>query len=80
MRASYAQERAKSHELAEGTLARFAEGLGWDRIHALDPTRGMAWWRCAVADGEHRGLLRWDRQMQVWRLSDEGRAVVRGVS
>lgn len=66
--------------LSVGTLARFAEGIGWDRIHSLDPSHGTQWWRQAVADSEERGLIAWDRRMRVWRLSDAGRAVVRSVS
>lgn len=80
MRPEYARERAKGHVLPVGTLARFASGMPWREILALDSTRGAAWWRCAVADAEDRGLLEWDRGAAWWRLSEEGRAAVVGVS
>ncbi len=70
----------RSHVLSTGTLARFATGLSWRAI--LDITAGhqKAWWRCAVADSEDRGLLEWDRAERVWRLTPLGRCVVRDVA
>ena len=80
MRPSYAAERAASYVLPAGTLAAFAPGLDWDAIATLDARHGLAWWRCAIADAEERGLLTWEREAQRWTLTDDGRAAVRSVS
>jgi len=78
MRASFGDLRKASQVLPPGTLARFASGLDWPAIAALDPTRGRAWWRCAVADAEERGLIEWDAP--AWYLTAEGREHVRDVT
>lgn len=80
MRASYAEARELTRVLSPGTLASFAHGLTWPEIHRLDVHRGDTWWRCAVAEAEHRGLIEWDRAARVWRLTDDGRAHVRDVA
>ena len=77
MRPSFAAIRRESQVLPPGTLARFAPGLDWKTIAALDTTKGRAWWRCAVADAEERGLLEWTAP--TWRLSAAGREHVRDV-
>jgi hypothetical protein len=66
--------------LLPGTLARFARGLGWPEILAITDGRGASWWRDAVGDAEDRGLLRWDRKARAWRLTDDGRELVRAVT
>lgn len=63
-----------------GTLAAFAgRGLAWKDILALD-SRSRFWWTHAVAEAELRGLLEWDHDAKVWRLTPDGRAHVRDVS
>jgi hypothetical protein len=66
--------------LLAGTLARFADLLTWRQILALDRTRSAGWWRLAVAEAEHRGLLCWYRAARAWGLTDEGRRHTRDVS
>lgn len=80
MRSSFLAARTAEQVLEPGTLARFAPGLDWPTIKTLDRGRGAAWWRCAIADSEERGLIEWDREAAVWRLSDAGRAWVKDVS
>ena len=79
MRPTYAIERAKTYVLPAGTLSRFASGLDWSGILDIETRRGAAWWRCAVAESEARGMLEWDRLSKRWRLTGEGRAHVRDV-
>jgi hypothetical protein len=71
--------RIRSARLEPGTLARFAPGLSWEQIRALDGSNSEGWWRHAIADAERR-LLVWSRFYGVWRLTPAGRAVTRGVS
>lgn len=66
--------------MAPGTLSRFAEGLRWEEIRALDRSLPMGWWRGAVFNGELDGLLWWDRANRCWWLSDAGREAVREVA
>ncbi len=63
-----------------GTLARFAPGLDWPGIRALDRSVGPTLWRNAIASAEERGLIEWDREERMWVLTDAGREAVRSVS
>lgn len=80
MRPEVREERIRGAVLNAGTLARFAGGLGWPAILALTGGKRKAWWRCAVAEAEERGLLEWDRSAKVWRLTEAGRDHTRSVA
>lgn len=80
MRVELHRERVREAVLSSGTLARFADGLTWPQILAITRGTKAAWWRCAVADAEQRGLLVWSFGAMAWQLTPAGRAVTRAVS
>lgn len=73
-------ESCATARLRPGTLARFANGLSWPRIHDMTNNRRRTWWRAAVAEAENRGLLEWRKDERQWWLTAAGKAHVRGVS
>lgn len=66
--------------LSAGTLARFAAGLTWSEILAIDTRVRDLWWSHAVGNAEDAGLLAWDRARGLWMLTEQGRDHVRCVS
>lgn len=66
--------------LEVGTLARFADGLTWREILALDRSLSRFWWSNAVGWAEDQGLLWYDFSNGAWWLSDAGRLAVRDVA
>ena len=73
-------ESAATARFLPGTLARFAGGLSWPRIHDLTNGRRRTWLRAAVARAEADGLLEWAKADRQWVLTEAGRVSVRSIS